>query len=76
MSLKKKNIETISNNEDEILNLAKEALSLHESDYKILDQVSDQKHKNMQAILQNHHSFKNLYWRNKIGKDFISNLNI
>ena len=72
----KKNIEIISNNEDEILNLAKEALSLHESDYKILDQVSDQKHKNMQTILQNHHSFKNLYWRNKIGKDFISNLNI
>jgi len=72
----KNNIENISNNEDEILNLAKEALFLHENDYKILDQISDHKHKNMQAILQNHHSFKNLYWRNKIGKDFISNLNI
>jgi len=70
------NIEILSNSEDEILDLAKEVLVLHESGYKSLDKTSDLDHKNMEEILQNHDSFKNLYWRNRIGKDFISNINI
>ena len=71
-----KKIEIISNNEDEILELAKEALSLHENNFQSLEKKSETNHKNMQELLKNHDLFKNLYWRNKIGKDFISNLNI
>ena len=71
-----KNVEIVNNTEDEILKLAKEALTLHGNKYRSLDKKIGEKQKNMQVILQNHDSFKTLYWTNKIGMDFISTLNI
>jgi len=73
---KKKNVELINNTEDEILTFAKEAILLHENKYKSFDQNITKNQKNMQVLLQKHDSFKNLFWTNKIGMDFLNNLNI